>query len=269
MTETRPGLLEGKQVLVMGLLNTRSYAWTIGERAREEGASVIYTVQNERFRDTLLRRSFRQENLEINNFNIHPCDVTSNDDIANLFAQIESPLDGLVYSIAYAKPETCMQDSLFDAPEDDIMFALRVSAVGLVSVTRAAREKFTRGGSIIAMTFDSQSVYPHYNWMGVCKAALETEAKYLSRDLGSLGVRVNSLSAGPQNTTAATHIPGFNAIADNWDDRSPLGWDLDEDRHAVADSAVYLLSDLSRKVTGETHHVDGGFNKIALPMVTQ
>lgn len=155
---------------------------------------------------------------------------------------------------------------MFAAPRQDIMQALEISAVSLSLVAAAAREKFIRGGSIVAMTFDSRNVYPNYNWMGVCKAALEATVMYLARDLGPLGVRVNSVSAGPQNTMAATNIPGFKRITDHWAARSPLGWDLDKDRAAVASSAAYLLSDLSEKVTGEILHVDGGFHRIALPI---
>lgn len=262
----RTGLLEGKQVLILGLLNTKSFAWAIGERAKEEGAKVVYTVQSERFRNSLLRRSFKQEGLKFDDYTILPCDVTSDEDITRLFEQVEAPLDGIVHSIGYANPETCLQESMFAAPRKDIMQALEISAVSLSLVAAAAREKFIRGGSIVAMTFDSERVYPNYNWMGVCKSALESSVRYLARDLGPLGVRVNSLSAGPQNTMAATNIPGFDRIAAHWGARSPLGWDLDQDRAAVADSAIYLLSDLSRKVTGEVHHVDGGFHSVSLPI---
>lgn len=192
--------------------------------------------------------------------------MTADDDIAKLFAQVKAPLDGLVHSIGYANPKTCLQETMFDAPRADIMMALEISAVSLALVAATAREKFIRGGSIVAMTFDSANVYPNYNWMGVCKAALEASARYLARDLGPLGVRVNSLSAGPQRTTAATNIPGFERIAEHWAPRSPVGWDLDNDREAVADSAVYLLSDLSRKVTGTVHYVDGGFHSVNLPI---
>ncbi len=257
-------LLEGKRILVMGLLDTRSFAWAIGQRAAAEGAEVLYTVQNERFRDTLLRRAFKSEGLNVDDFQILPCDVTKDEEITQLFQRIDGPLDGLVHSVAYANPKTCLTDTMFDAPRADALYALEVSAASLVFVAAAAREKFTRGGSIIALTFDSEHVYPNYNWMGVCKAALEAAARYLARDLGPAGVRVNSLSAGPQKTMAATHIPGFSKITDEWPDRSPIGWDVDGDREAVADSALYLLSDLSRRVTGELLHVDGGFHKVAL-----
>jgi enoyl-[acyl-carrier protein] reductase I len=153
---------------------------------------------------------------------------------------------------------------MFEATRQDVLTAFEISAASLAFVAGAAREKFTRGGSIVALSFDSQNVYPNYNWMGVCKAALEACARYLARDLGAIGVRVNSLSAGPQKTMAATHIPGFNRISDEWPGRSPIGWDLDNDRHAVADSAVYLLSDLSKRVTGELLHVDGGFHCVGV-----
>lgn len=257
-------LLKGKRILVMGLLDTRSFAWAIGTRAAAEGAEVIYTVQNERFRDVLLRRSFKSEGLNVEDYQIIPCDVTKDEEIQALFERIEGPLDGIVHSVAYANPKTCLAETMFEAPRPDVLTALEISAASLVFVAGAAREKFTRGGSIIALSFDSQNVYPNYNWMGVCKAALEACARYLARDLGPLGVRVNSLSAGPQKTMAATHIPGFARIAEEWPGRSPIGWDLDGDRNAVADSALYLLSDLSSRVTGELLHVDGGFHSVGV-----
>jgi len=259
-------LLEGKRIVVMGLLDTRSFAWAIGTKAAAEGAEVIYTVQNERFRDVLLRRSFKGEGLSIDDYTILPCDVTKDEEIQALFEQIEGPIDGLVHSVAYANPKTCLADTMFEAPRQDVLTAFEISAASLVFVAGAARSKFTRGGSIVALSFDSQNVYPNYNWMGVCKAALEGCARYLARDLGPLGVRVNSLSAGPQKTMAANHIPGFARIADEWPGRSPIGWDLDGDRDAVAGSAIYLLSDLSTRVTGELLHVDGGFNRIGVPL---
>lgn len=257
-------LLKDKRILVMGLLDTRSFAWAIGSKAAAEGAEVIYTVQSERFRDVLLRRSFKSDGLSIDDYKIIPCDVTKDEEIQALFQQIEGPLDGIVHSVAYANPKTCLAETMFEAPRQDVLTALEISAASLVFVAGAAREKFTRGGSIVALSFDSQNVYPNYNWMGVCKAALEACARYLARDLGAIGVRVNSLSAGPQKTMAATHIPGFNRISDEWPGRSPIGWDLDNDRHAVADSAVYLLSDLSKRVTGELLHVDGGFHCVGV-----
>ncbi len=260
-------LLKDKRILVMGLLDTRSAAWAIGQKAAEQGAEVIYTVQNERFRDSILRRAFKQDGLSIEDYRILTCDVTKDEEITTLFEQIEGPLDGLVHSIAYAKPATCLADTMFEAPRADVMYALEVSAASLAFVTNAARHKMTRGGSIIALSFESQQVFPNYNWMGVCKATLEACARYLARDLGPQGVRVNTISAGPMRTMAATHIPGFQAICDVWPPRAPIGWDLDNDRSAVGDAALWLLSDLSTRVTGELIHVDGGFHSTAAPVV--
>jgi meromycolic acid enoyl-[acyl-carrier-protein] reductase len=259
-------LLAGKRVLVMGLLDTRSFAWAIGQRAAAEGAEVLYTVQNERFRDTLLKRAFRSEGLNVEDYSILSCDVTKDEEIKALFDGIEGPIDGLVHSIAYANPKTCLAETLFDAPRADALYALEVSSASLVFVAGAAREKMPRGGSIIALSFDSAHVYPNYNWMGICKAALEAAARYLARDLGPYGIRVNTLSAGPQKTMAATHIPGFARIAEEWPGRSPIGWDLDNDRNAVGDSALFLLSDLSSRVTGELIHVDGGFHSVGVKL---
>lgn len=257
-------LLDGRRILVMGLLDTRSVAWAIGQRAAAEGAEVIYTVQSERFRDVLLRRSFKADGLSVDDYRIIPCDVTRDDELKALFEQIDAPLDGLVHSIGYANPKTCLADSLFDAPRADVLQAFEISAASLVFITGAARNSLRRGASVIALTFESKMVFPNYNWMGICKASLEACARYLSRDMGPLGVRVNCLSAGPMKTMAATHIPGFTRIADEWPGRSPAGWDLEHGQEAVAGTALYLLSDLSARVTGELIHVDGGFHCVGL-----
>lgn len=263
--ETRQGLLEGKQVLVMGLLDTKSYAWTIGERAREEGASVIYTVQSERFRDTLLRRSFSHVGLKLEDYQLLPCDVTNKQQIADLFDKINALLHGLVHSIAYANPKTLLQETMADAPVEDLTMGFLVSTASLAFVVDGARDKLVPGSSILTMTFDPDRTYPNYNWMGVFKGGLEALVKYLARDLGPLGVRVNALSAGPQRTLAATHIPGFEKIADIWPVQAPLGWDLDEGRHLVAAQAISLLSELSIGITGEIVHIDGGFQSVSIP----
>lgn len=256
-------LLEGKRILIMGLLDTRSVAWAIGQAATREGAEVLYTVQNERFRDILLRRSFRQEGLNVDDYRILPCDVTQDAELAALFEQT-GELDGLVHSIGYANPKTCLAETLAEAPRADVLQAFEISAASLAFVAAAGRERLRPGSSIVALTFDSQHTYPHYNWMGICKAALEATARYLARDLGPRGVRVNSLSAGPMRTMAATHIPAFTVMEAAWPGRAPIGWDSVNDRLAVADSAVYLLSDLSRRVTGQVLYVDGGFSSTSV-----
>ncbi|TSC88633.1 MAG: enoyl-[acyl-carrier protein] reductase I [Microgenomates group bacterium Gr01-1014_7] len=262
--EIRTGLLEDKQVLVMGLLSPQSFAWAIGEEAVRVGANVTYSVQDEQ---TVKRtaRFFRTQGVELDENRLLACDVTKDQDIIDLASKLPYALDGLVYSIAFANPKTCLTGAIYDAPREDILKALEISAVGLPLVVGGLirAEKFNPNASIIAMTFDSQRTYPSYNWMGVAKAALEGEVRYLARDLGAHGIRVNSLSAGPQNTLAAIHIPGFENIGKVWAERAPLGWDLDRGREKVASSAVYLLSDLSEGVTGIVHYVDGGFHSVS------
>lgn len=258
-------LLEGKRILVFGLFNMDSLAWAIGERARKEGAQVFYTAINRRVRDSILRRSLRQHGLDVNNYSVYPCDVTNEEDIAALFAELEPPLDGLVYSVAYAKPDTCLSGRLFDAPADDAMEALKISAVGLsLIVKEAAKKHLQSGSSIVAMTFESQQTFVHYNWMGVCKNTLEGIVRGLALDLGPAGIRANCLSAGPQQTTASAHIPEFGRIIDIWNERSPLGWDV-SDKTPVADATVFLLSPMSRGITAATIYVDGGVHATAVP----
>jgi meromycolic acid enoyl-[acyl-carrier-protein] reductase len=256
-------LLEGKRIMVMGLMDTASIAWAVGQRAASLGADVIYTVQNERFRDVFLRRSFQKENLNLDDYQIVPCDVASDEDLERTFGDESMRLDGLVHCIGYAKPDTCLAENLMSAPRKDVMYALEVSAASLAFAVGAARPRLREHASVVSFTFASDMVFPHYNWMGVCKAALEATARYLARDLGPSGIRVNCISAGPQDTRAATHIPAFGHMARVWPARVPLGWDVGS-RSWVADSAMYLLSDLSRGVTAEVLHVDGGFHAMGM-----
>lgn len=258
-------MLNGKRIVVMGLLDTHSFAWAIGARAAAAGAEVIYTVQNERFRDVLLRRSFQKEGLNIDDYRILTCDVTSDDQIAALFEQT-GPLDGLVHSIAYARPDMCLGETMGACPRSDVLTAFEISAASLAFVAREAQRVLQPGAGVVALSFDSQHAYPSYNWMGVCKAALEAVARYLARDLGPAGIRVNCISAGPQQTKATQYIPGFQFISDAWPRRAPAGWDVDEDRWAVADAAVFLLSEGARRITGQVIHVDGGYSIMGLDM---
>ena len=259
-------LLDGKQILVMGLVNTNSLAWAIGQRATSLGAEVIYTVQSERHRDVFLRRSFQKEGLDVDAYRMIPCDVTKDEDMRQAFSDESLKLDGLVHCIGYARPDTCLADSMFEAPRQDVMAAFEISAASLAFVVGAARPRLKDGASIVTLTFSADRVFPTYNWMGVCKAALEATARYLARDLGPRGIRVNCLSAGPQKTLAASKIPGFVNIVNVWPLRAPLGWDMNS-RDLVADNAAYLLSDLSRGVTGEVLHVDGGFHCVGISLL--
>ncbi len=262
-------LLRGKRILVMGLLDTRSTAWAIGQLATEHGAEVTYTVQSERFRNSLLRRSFKQDGLNVDDYQIRPCDVTKVDEVRELFFDsdglVSQRLHGLVHSIGYANPKTCLGGSIFGAPSDDILYALNVSALSLITVLEFARQAMEPGGSVVTLTFDSQHAWPEYNWMGVCKSALEACVRMAARELGPQQIRVNALSAGPMQTIAASAIPGFAEIDSVWPERAPLSWDSAIDRSAVAGAALWLLSDLASKTTGHTLPVDGGFQIAAIP----
>lgn len=265
--ETRPGLLEGKNILVMGLISPDSFAWSIGERVEQERANVLYSAVNDRF-VLMARRNFRNASVNLGNHKILECDVTSDESIEKFAIGLENTVDGLVYSIAFANPKTCLTSEIHQSPHADILEALDISAVGLAMVVGGLEraEKFNPNASIIAMTFDSQRTYADYGWMTVTKAALEAEVRCLAAVLGNRGIRANSLSAGPQETMAAARIPGFKDIGGIWAEVAPLGWNVKSDREAVADSAVYLLSDLSRKVTGHILYVDGGFHSVSIPV---
>lgn len=261
--EERPGLLEGKNILVMGLADLDSYAWAIGEKVSEEGGEVTYTIQR-RAIQRHFAKSAREKglNIRVEDRKMIECDVTDDESIQRMSDQIDTPLHGLVYSVAYANPKTCLGENMFDAPRADILQALNVSVIGLGRVVSALKDRLVEGkASIIAMTFDSQHTYHNYGWMGPCKKALEGTTEAIAAEFGYLGIRANNISAGPQRTTAAEHIPGFNDIAGIWSRLSPLSWN-ETDPSPVADAAVYLLSDRSRMVTGQTHYVDGGAQTI-------
>ena len=256
-------LLEGKRILVLGLMDPRSYAWTIGQAASGAGAEVIYTCQRER----IVRGFFRRANVSMAEAKLHEMDVTDEASVEGVMDAVGEPLHGLVFSVGFASPETCLGGRMDRAPVADVLQALHVSAVSLATLCRHAVPLMTEGGSVIALSFDSQHSYPDYNWMGVAKAALEALVRGLQRDYGPLGVRVNTLSAGPQQTLAATHIPGFDQIAAIYPPRAPLGWDLTASGGAVAGAAVFLLSPLAAGVGGAVITVDGGAHAMGAPLL--
>jgi enoyl-[acyl-carrier protein] reductase I len=187
-------------------------------------------------------------------------DVTSEDDLAALAGNVGGRLDGVLHSLAFA-PESCLGGGFLTAPWEDVAVALQISAYSLKALAVAALPLMGEGGSIVGLDFDNTHAWPVYDWMGVAKSAFESTARYLARDLGAKGIRVNLVAAGPIRTIAARSIPGFERFEGVWSERAPLGWDI-KDTEPIAKACVALLSDLFPATTGEMVHVDGGFHAI-------
>jgi meromycolic acid enoyl-[acyl-carrier-protein] reductase len=248
-------LLDGKRILVTGVLTDASLAFAVAKLAQDEGAEVVLTSFGRQM--SLTERSARRlpaapQLVEL--------DVTNADDVANLAGAVGGRLDGVLHAVAFA-PESCLGGGFVDAPWEDVAVALQVSAYSLAALTRAALPLMQEGGSIVGLDFDATQAWPVYDWMGVAKAALESTTRYLARDLGPSNIRVNLVCAGPVRTMAARSIPGFDQFEDVWSKRAPLGWDL-RDPTPVARACVALMSDWFPATTGEMLHVDGGFHAV-------
>ena len=248
-------LLEGKRVLVTGVLNTDSIAFSIARCAQEQGAEVVLSSFGRIM--SLTQRSARRLPTEPM---VVELDVTNPDDLTALADRVGGSLDGVVHAIGFA-PESCLGGGFLDAPWEDVAVALQVSAYSLKSLAVAALPLMGNGGSIVGLDSDTTKAWPVYDWMGVAKSAFESTARYLARDLGPKNVRVNLVAAGPLRTVAAKSIPGFELFEEPWAKRAPLGWDL-KDPEPVARTTVALLSDFFPATTGEIVHVDGGYHAI-------
>jgi enoyl ACP reductase len=246
-------LLEGKRVLVTGVLNTDSIAFSVARVAQEQGAEVVLTSFGRIM--SLTERSARRLPREAV---VVELDVTDQAHLDGLAEKVGGELHGVVHSIAFA-PETCLGGHFLDAPWGDVSVALQVSAFSLKALTVAALPLMRPGGAVVGLDFDNSKAWPLYDWMGVAKSALESTARYLARDLGPKGMRVNLVAAGPLRTVAAKSIPGFDHFEEAWSTRAPLGWDL-RDPEPVARAVVALLSDFFPATTGEIVHVDGGYH---------
>ncbi len=248
------GILDGKTILVTGVLTDQSIAFHVARLAQEQGASVVLTSFGRAL--SLTRRSATRLPAEAP---LVELDVTSTDDLDALaarVAEVAPRLDGVVHSIGFA-PESALGGRFLSTPWIDVATALEVSAYSLKSLAVACRPLMGPGGSIVGLDFDATVAWPTYDWMGVAKAALESTSRYLARDLGPEGIRVNLVAAGPIRTMAAKSIPGFSDFEQVWQGRAPLGWDLD-DPEPAARACVALLSDWFPATTGEIVHVDGG-----------
>jgi enoyl-[acyl-carrier protein] reductase I len=249
------GLLDGKKILVTGVLTDGSIAFHIARLAQEQGAEVLLSSFGR-----ALSLTTRIAGRLPAPAPIIELDVTNTDDLASLESRVRAHfpdgLDGVVHSIGFA-PTAALGGNFLYTEWEDVATAMHVSAYSLKSLTMAARPLFNGGGSVVGLDFDATVAWPKYDWMGVAKAALESTSRYLARDLGPENIRVNLVAAGPIRTIAAKSIPGFEEFEKVWNERAPLTWDVN-DPVPAAQAAVALLSDWFPKTTAEIIHVDGG-----------
>jgi enoyl-[acyl-carrier protein] reductase I len=255
------GRFEDKTGLVLGVANRRSIAWAIAKRLADEGARLAFTFQGER-----IEKGVRELAETVASPHVTACDVRDDADIERVFAEVaeqfDRKLDFVVHSVAFAAAED-LEGRFIDTPRDRFWLALDVSAYSLVACAKAAEGMMSEGGSILTMTYlGGERAVPHYNVMGVAKAALDASVRYLAWDLGQKNIRVNAISAGPVRTLAARSIAGFPTMEAIVEERAPLHRHIDADD--VGSAAAYLLSDDARNVTGTTLYVDSGFHAMGM-----
>jgi enoyl-[acyl-carrier protein] reductase I len=254
------GILDGKRILVTGVLTDASLAFAVARRAQEEGAEIVLTGAGRGL--SLTRRTARKLPSEPD---VLALDVTSPYEVTavrDALGDRWGGLDGVLHAIGFAPP-SCLGGGFMDATWEDVSVAMHISAYSLKALAAGMAPLFDAagGGSVVGLDFDATVAWPAYDWMGVAKAALESTARYLAREMGPAKVRVNLVAAGPIRTMAAKSIPGFERFEDVWDDRAPLGWDV-HDAEPVARACVALMSDWFPMTTGEMVHVDGGYHAI-------
>jgi len=250
-------LLEGKRILVTGVLTDSSIAFSVAKVAQEEGAEIVLTSFGRAM--SLTQRSAKRLPSPPDVLELDVTDPAHFEALTEELSRRWGRLDGAVHAIGFA-PEACLGGDFLRAGWDDVSTALHVSAYSLKALAQAALPLMKEGGgSIVGLDFDARVAWPAYDWMGVAKAALESTARYLARDLGPAGVRVNLVAAGPLRTVAARSIAGFSNFEEAWAPRAPLGWNVN-DATPVARACVALLSEWFPATTGELIHVDGGYH---------
>jgi meromycolic acid enoyl-[acyl-carrier-protein] reductase len=258
-------LLEGRKLLVTGVLTESSIAFAIARRAQEQGAEIVLTGFGRGMRITQrVARRLPQEP------DVLELDVNDPAHLEAIAAELDGRwgrLDGLVHAIAFV-PGDALGGNFLTAPSASALAAFQTSAFSLKALAAALLPLLERGqepgGAVVGLDFDARVAWPAYDWAGVSKAALEAVNRYLARDLGPRGVRSNLVAAGPLNTVAAGSIDGFDVLSEAWQRQAPLGWDV-RDPEPVADAALFLLSPLARAITGEILHVDGGYHALGAP----
>ncbi|MBB5869201.1 enoyl-[acyl-carrier protein] reductase I [Allocatelliglobosispora scoriae] len=251
------GLLEGKNILVTGMITDQSIAFNVAKLVQEQGGNLILTAYP---RPSLVERIAKRLPAEAP---VIPLDVTSAEELAGIADKVREhvgSLDGVVHSIGFA-PQSALGGGFLTASWEDVSVALHASTYSYKSLATALLPMLGRGSSIVGLTFDATVAWPVYDWMGVAKAGLESASRYLATYLGDQGIRSNLVSAGPLRTMAAKSIPGFAKFEDAWVERAPLGWDL-ADTEPAAKAVVALLSDWFPATTGEIIHVDGGYHSV-------
>ena len=251
------GILDGKQILVTGVLTDASIAFHVARIAQQEGAALVLTGFG---RLSLVERIARRLPDPPPVLELDVTDTTQLDSLAGRVSAHLPRLDGVLHAIAFA-PQAALGGNFLRAPWEDVATAVRVSAYSLKALAMAALPLMGRGGAIVGLDFDASKAWPAYDWMGVAKAGLESCARYLARDLGPQGIRVNLVAAGPLRTMSERSIPGVENFESVWPERAPLGWDV-SDPEPAARACVALLSDWFPATTGEIVHADGGVHAV-------
>jgi meromycolic acid enoyl-[acyl-carrier protein] reductase len=251
------GILAGKSILVTGVLTDSSITFHVAKIAQQEGATVVLTGFG---RMSLVERIAQRLPDPPPVVELDVTDTGQLDSLADRVSAHTSRLDGVVHGVAFA-PQSALGGNFLHTAWEDVATAVQVSAYSLKALAVAALPLMASGGAIVGLDFDASVAWPAYDWMGVAKAGLESCARYLARDLGPRGIRVNLVAAGPLRTMAAKSIPGFAGFEGMWPDRAPLGWDISDPRPA-ARACVALLSDWFPATTGEIVHADGGVHAV-------
>ena len=260
------GLLDGKKIVITGVLTDASLAYGVAQLALDEGADIVLTGAGRALRLTerTARKLTHPGGDEIDVFELDVTVPEHGDAVREAVQSKWGRVDGVLHAIGFA-PEACLGDDFMAAEWDDVAVAMHISTYSLKMLADAFVPLMTpphgNGGAFVGLDFDNQQAWPAYNWMGVAKSALQSVNRYLAKELGPMGIRSNLVAAGPIKTMAAKSIPGFALFEDTWDGRAPLGWDV-QDSEPVARAVVALLSDWFPATTGEIIHVDGGYHAV-------